>query len=166
MSGFASEVGEFRNSWKSPGTILLVFVFLLIHSSSRAQKRLSNVFMQERVNIYLVHGSLSGSNSNRLIHLTRGRLVSNEWFVTKHRRPVLNVLPTPYLCNNKMLQIILLCFYFAVSARNDTQATHERAPPQVTGRGRTSLGSASFFDCRRCLLHNEAWHLARCYRMK
>lgn len=76
MSRFASEVGEFGNSWKSPGTTLLVFVFLLIYSSSRAQKRLSNVFMQERVNI--VHGSLSGSNSNRLIHLTRGRLVSNQ----------------------------------------------------------------------------------------
>lgn len=78
MSRFASEVGEFGNSWRSPGTILLVFVFLLIYSSSRAQKRLSNVFMQERVNIYLVHGSLSGSNSNRLIHLTRGRPVSNQ----------------------------------------------------------------------------------------
>lgn len=160
MSRFASEVGEFGNSWKSPGTTLLVFVFLLIYSSSRAQKRLSNVFMQERVNIYLVHGSLSGSNSNRLIHLTRGRLVSNQWFVTKHRRPMLKVLPTPYL-------IIKCCrLYSSAFARNDTQATHERAPPQVTGRGRTSLGSASFLDCCRCLLHNEAWHLARCYRTK
>lgn len=137
MSRFASEVGEFGNSRKSPGTILLVFVFLLIYSSSRAQKRLSNVFMQERVNIYLVHGSLSGSNSNRLIHLTRGRLVANQWFVTKHRRPVLKVLPTPYLIIKCC--IILLCFYFAVFARNDTQATHERAPPQVTGRGRQCL---------------------------